>query len=111
MVELEASPLRPVVCTPPRASPPLPGSTALAYEPDVAVVLNDKMHVSSKAHLACDATRVEELRRRVVLSVEKNPDGISRVDHEFGKDFANYRFDPQGAWATKRLWTEGSVDE
>ena len=87
------------------------GSTALAYEADVALVLNAKMAVVSKAHLAYDTTRAAEFRRQVVFSVEKNRNGAAGVDLEFRKDFANYRFHPSGSSVMERLWEEGTVEE
>jgi len=87
------------------------GSTALAYEADAAVILNDKIAVVAKAHLAYDTTRAEEFRRRVVFSVEKNRNGPSDVELEFERDFANYRFNPTGRWVAERLWHEGAVDD
>jgi replicative DNA helicase len=87
------------------------GSTALAYEADAAVILNDKLAVVSKAHLVYDTTRTEDFRRRVVFSIEKNRNGPSDVELEFTKDFANFRFHPAGRWVAERLWHEGSVEE
>jgi replicative DNA helicase len=87
------------------------GSTALAYEADVALVLNDKLTVVSKAHVAYDTTRAEDFRRRVVCTIEKNRNGSADVDLEFTKDFANYRFDPDGRWVVERLWQEGTIEE
>lgn len=87
------------------------GSTALAYECDVAVILNDKLSVVSKVHLAYDTTRTDEFRRHVVFSVEKNRNGSTDVDLEFRKEFANYRFDPHGRLVTDRLWEEGTIEE
>lgn len=87
------------------------GSTALAYEPDVVIVLNDKLSIVSRVHLAYDTTRAVEFGRRVVFTIEKNRNGAVDVDLEFRKDFANYRFHPDGARVAERLWSEGSVDE
>jgi replicative DNA helicase len=87
------------------------GSTALAYEADVALVLNDKLTTVSKVHIAYDTTRIEEFRRQVVFSVEKNRSGSADVDLEFRKDFAHYRFDPSGTWVKERLWEEGALEE
>jgi replicative DNA helicase len=87
------------------------GSTALAYEADAAVILNDKMAVVARAHLAYDTTRADEFRRQVVFSVEKNRNGPSDVELEFAKDFANFRFRPAGRWVAERLWHEGSIEE
>ncbi|MGH9156216.1 MAG: DnaB-like helicase C-terminal domain-containing protein [Acidimicrobiales bacterium] len=87
------------------------GSTALAYEADVAMVLNNKIDVVSKVHLAYDLTRAAEFRRYVVFSVEKNRNGAAGIDLEFSSDFAHYRFEPSGRWVAERLWEEGTVEE
>jgi replicative DNA helicase len=84
------------------------GSTALAYEADAIVVLNEKISVVSRAHLAYSPTRAEEFDRQVVFSVEKNRNGSADIDVEFEKDFPHYRFHPRGRWVAERLWTEGS---
>jgi replicative DNA helicase len=86
------------------------GSAALAYEADAVVVLNDKLDVVSKAHVAYSTNRIEEFRREVVFSVEKNRSGVSDVDLEFAKDFGHYRFDPLGSWVAERLWRENSIE-
>ena len=86
------------------------GSTALAYEADGVVVLNEKLAVVSRAHAAYSPTRIEEFRSQVVFSVEKNRSGAADVDLEFAKDFAHYRFDPKGTWVADRFWTEGSIE-
>lgn len=86
------------------------GSTALAYEADAVVVLNEKLDVVSKAHVAYSTNRIDEFRRQVVFSVEKNRNGVADIDLEFTKDFGFYRFDPQGAWVADRLWSETSVE-
>jgi replicative DNA helicase len=86
------------------------GSTALAYESDAVVVLNEKLAVVSKAHLAYSPTRAEEFHRQVVFSVEKNRNGSSDIHLEYEKDFGHYRFHPRGRWVAERLWTEGSVE-
>jgi len=87
------------------------GSTALAYEADVVVVLNEKMSIVSRLHLAYDSTRAPEFRDQVVFSIEKNRNGLADVHLEFRKDFANHRFDPSGRWVSERLWDEGSPEE
>jgi replicative DNA helicase len=86
------------------------GSASLAYEADAVVVLNDKLDVVSKAHIAYSPTRIDEFRRQVVFSIEKNRNGMSDIDLEFVKEFGSYRFDPQGAWVAERLWHENSVE-
>jgi replicative DNA helicase len=82
------------------------GSTALSYEADAVVVLNEKMSVVATAHRAFAGVRAEEFRRTVVFSVEKNRNGAAGIDLEFTKDFAHYRFDPNGTWAVDQLVSE-----
>jgi replicative DNA helicase len=80
----------------------LRGSSALAYECDVALILNDKHSAVARAHLAYDTVRAETFKQLVVFSVEKNRGGPAMVDLEFRKDFLHYRFDPQGSYMAER---------
>jgi len=86
------------------------GSAALAYEADAIVMLNEKLAIVSKAHVAYTLNRAEEFDHQVVFSVEKNRNGDAGIDLEFEKDFSHYRFDPRGAWVAERLWREGSLE-
>jgi replicative DNA helicase len=86
------------------------GSSTPAYEADVGVVLNDKLDIVSKVHLAYDTTRAATFRSLVVFTVEKNRRGEAGVDLEFRKDFAHYRFDPVGGRVMEQLWEEGSIE-
>lgn len=86
------------------------GSAALAYEADAIVVLNDKLDIVSRAHVAYSTTRVDEFRRQVVFSIEKNRNGENGIELEFVKDFSHYRFDPRGTWVAEHLWSEGSLE-
>ncbi len=84
----------------------LRGSSALAYEADVAIILNDKSQAVSKVHLAYDPVRAEEFTRQVVFSVEKNRGGPALLDLEFRKDFEHFRFEPVGGHVAERLVDE-----
>ena len=86
------------------------GSTALAYESDAVVVLNEKLAIVSRAHVAYSPNRADEFHHQIVFSVEKNRNGTPDVHLEFEKDFANYRFYPRGRWVAERLWSEGSIE-
>ncbi len=84
----------------------LRGSSALAYEADTVLVLNEKYdvvarhpHVNSKGH-------VETLKKMAVLTVEKNRSGRSGVDMEFLKRFDQCRFDPVGRQVAEQLVDE-----
>jgi replicative DNA helicase len=79
------------------------GSSALAYEADVVVVLNDKAVAVSKSHLAFDPVRAEQFRQMLVYSIEKHRSGPSDLDMEFVKDFGHYRVLPQGSFLTEKL--------
>ena len=80
----------------------LRGSSALAYECDVALVLNDKHSAVARSHLAYDTVRAETFKQQVVFSVEKNRGGPAMVDLEFRKDFLHYRFEPRGSYMAER---------
>jgi len=84
----------------------LRGSSALAYEADVGIILNNKFDCVSKVHLAYDPVRAETFKDFTVFSLEKNRGGPNLVDIEFRKDFAYYRFEPQGGMVNEKLVDE-----
>jgi replicative DNA helicase len=89
----------------------LRGSSAIAYEADIVIILNEKFDIVSKAHLAYDPTRVEGYKAVSVLSLEKNRGGPAKVDLEFKKDFEHYRYQPTGGFVSERLIDERLVTE
>ena len=89
----------------------LRGSSALAYESDVIILLNDKHKIVSKVHLAYDSVRAAQYQHTVIFSVEKNRHGTAMVDMEFRKDFSRYRFDPRGGFPSERLVDERLNEE
>lgn len=74
----------------------LRGSTALAYEADVALLLNEKFDVVARQHLMFGTSDVERFHDWVVCTIEKNRNGVKGVELEFEKQFAHSRFDPRG---------------
>jgi replicative DNA helicase len=88
----------------------LRGSSAIAFESDVVVMLNDKLKAVSKIHLAYDAVRARSFRDWVVFSIEKNRGGPNLIDLEFQKDFAHFRFVPEGGVVAEKLVSE-RIDE
>lgn len=84
----------------------LRGSSALAFEADVIVLLNEKLKSVSRVHLAYDSTAEKRFRDQVIFSIEKNRGGPSLIDLEFTKDFAHFRFDPRGGVVMERLVSE-----
>lgn len=81
----------------------LRGSSALAYEADVVIMINDKYRAVSSVHTAYDPVRAELFREQVVVTIEKNRDGEAPIDLEFSKDFEHYRFDTTGGFVGERL--------
>ncbi len=84
----------------------LRGSSALAYESDVVLVLSDKADIVSREHLVHDLTSHERFRQWTVVTVEKNRHGEDHVELEFQKDFAHGRFVPVGQDVQERLIEE-----
>lgn len=88
----------------------LRGSSAVAFEADVVIMLNDKHRAVSKVHLSYDSVGAQRFRDWVVWSIEKNRGGPTLVDMEFQKDFAHFRFDPEGGFVSERL-ADDRVDD
>ena len=84
----------------------LRGSTALAYEADVALMLNDKYDVVARNHLMYGGSEVERFHDWVVCSIEKNRNGVAGGDLEFEKDFGHGRFEPDGRVVLEMLANE-----
>ena len=81
----------------------LRGSTALAYEADVALLLNDKYAIVARHHLMYGTTNAEHYRQWAVCSVEKNRSGRGGVDLEFRKRFEHGHFEPMGGHVSEQL--------
>ena len=84
----------------------LRGSSALAHEADVALIMNDKFDVVARHHLMYNLTNAETYREWVVISIEKNRNGVDSVDLEFRKRFEHSRFDSDGASVVEQLIDE-----
>jgi replicative DNA helicase len=84
----------------------LRGSSALAYEADVVLMLNDKYDVVARHHLVYDIANAERFRGWVVISIEKNRSGLDGIDLEFKKVFEQARFDTEGAPVAEQLLDE-----
>jgi replicative DNA helicase len=84
----------------------LRGSSALAYEADVVLMVNDKYDVVARHHLVYDVGNAERFRAFVVLTIEKNRSGLDRIDMEFRKEFEQGRFDTEGKIVAEQLTDE-----
>ena len=84
----------------------LRGSSALAYEADVVLLLNDKYDVVARHHLVYDTGNAERFRDYAVLTIEKNRSGLDKIDLEFRKRFDQGRFERTGKPVTETLIDE-----
>ena len=84
----------------------LNGAGGIGYEADLMMLLNGKFTAVSKKHTSYDLLKVEEHKRRTVLSFEKYRHGPDAIDLEFVKDFAHYRFQPSGSHVEEALIDE-----
>jgi replicative DNA helicase len=89
----------------------LRGSSSVAYEADVVILLNDKFRIVSKSQMSFSPTSVEGFRRQVVFTIEKNRNGPDGIDLEFGKQYEYLRMDPSGAYVTDRLIDDRLITE
>jgi replicative DNA helicase len=81
----------------------LRGSSALQYEADVGLTLNNKYDIVSRDHLVYDVRKGETMRNWVVVSVEKNRAGRTGVNMEFALDAAHFHIVPTGRFVRDRL--------
>lgn len=81
----------------------LRGSSALQYEADVGIVLNNKFDIVSREHLVYNVSSAEAMRGWVVMSVEKNRAGRTAVDMEYMLDAAHFRIVNKGQYVHDRL--------
>ncbi|HET7688930.1 MAG TPA: DnaB-like helicase C-terminal domain-containing protein [Nocardioidaceae bacterium] len=82
------------------------GTSALGYEADTILVLNNKADIVARHHLVYNLQNVDEYQRWAVMSIEKNRNGLAGIDMEFRKMFEQSRYDTNG-----RLTTEQLLDE
>jgi replicative DNA helicase len=81
----------------------LRGDTALAYEADVVLIMNDKHRAVARHHVVYHPGVAEGFRNWVVFSLEKNRGGVDGVDFELRKRFAYACFDPAGGFLSEQL--------
>jgi replicative DNA helicase len=84
----------------------LRGTSSLAYEADVVLILSDKVDVVSREHLVYDLGNVQRFREWSVVTFEKNRHGRANVELEFTKDFEHGRFHTEGQLVAERLIDE-----
>ncbi len=84
----------------------LRGSSALAYEADTVLILNNKYDVVARHHLVYDIGNAERFKHWAVLTIEKNRNGQDQIDLEFKKRFDQSRFENTGQLVAEQLVDE-----
>src|SRR5215470_19407465 len=72
----------------------LRGSSALDYESDIAIILNNKYQILAKDHVAFNPYTAKQFRDWVVFTVEKNRAGRAMSDMEFELHAQHFAFNP-----------------
>jgi len=84
----------------------LRGSSALAYEADLVLILSSKENIVAREHLVYDLGSLKRFGRYAVVTVEKNRSGLGQVELEVQKDFEHGRFYPHAQVVVERLIEE-----
>ena len=84
----------------------LRGSSALNYEADVILILNEKYNIVAKVNIEFNPYQAQRFRDWTILSVEKNRSGRDAVDLEFEKHFEYSCFDANGRNVQEKLIEE-----
>jgi replicative DNA helicase len=84
----------------------LRGSSAINYEADIIVILNEKYQIVAKVNIEFNPHQAQRFRDWVVATVEKNRAGMNAVDLEYQKYFEYSCFDPNGRTVMEKLIEE-----
>lgn len=81
----------------------LRGSSALDYESDIALIMNNKYQILAKDHVAFNPYNARQYRNWVVFTVEKNRAGRAMMDIEFELHAQHFAFNPRGQKVQQQL--------
>ena len=84
----------------------LRGSSAINYEADIILILNEKYQIVAKVNIEFNPHQAQRFRDWVVATVEKNRGGTNAVDLEYQKYFEFSCFDPGGRTVMEKLIEE-----
>jgi replicative DNA helicase len=84
----------------------LRGSSALNYEADIILILNEKYQIVAKVNIEFNPYQAQRFRDWVILTVEKNRSGLDNIDLEYEKLFEFSCFDPNGRPVQEKLIEE-----
>jgi replicative DNA helicase len=89
----------------------LRGSSALDYECDIALIMNQKWRILAKKHITFNIEAAEKWKSWMVFSVEKNRAGRAEVDLEFEMRSGYFCFNPNGGIVEQTLIDEKVIAE
>ncbi|GAB1421134.1 hypothetical protein MASR2M15_12770 [Anaerolineales bacterium] len=81
----------------------LRGSSALDYESDIAIIMNNKYQILAKDHVAFNPYNARKYRNWVVFTIEKNRAGQAMHDLEFELYAQHFAFNPRGQTVQQQL--------
>jgi replicative DNA helicase len=84
----------------------LRGSSAINYEADVILILNEKYQIVAKVNIEFNPYQAQRFRDWIIASVEKNRSGADNIDIEYHKHFEFSCFDPTGRPVQEKLIEE-----
>ncbi|HEV8516074.1 MAG TPA: DnaB-like helicase C-terminal domain-containing protein [Candidatus Limnocylindrales bacterium] len=84
----------------------LRGSSAINYEADIILILNEKYHIVAKVNIEFNPYQAQRFRDWIIATVEKNRGGQDNVDLEYEKHFEFSCFDPNGRTVSEKLIEE-----
>jgi replicative DNA helicase len=84
----------------------LRGSSAINYEADIILILNEKYQIVAKVNIEFNPYQAQRFRDWVVCTVEKNRGGQNAVDLEYQKHFEFSCFDANGRTVQEKLIEE-----
>jgi replicative DNA helicase len=84
----------------------LRGSSAINYEADIILILNEKYNIVAKVNIEFNPYQAQRFRDWIIASIEKNRAGVDNLDIEFHKEFEYSCFDPSGRPVQEKLIEE-----
>jgi replicative DNA helicase len=88
----------------------LRGSSALDYECDIALIMNNKFNILSKDHMAFNPYQARQFREWVIFTIEKNRAGRAMIDVEFKLEAPFFAFNPVGQTVQQALIDEKIIE-
>ena len=88
----------------------LRGSSALDYECDIALIMNNKFKILSKDHVSFNPYQARQYREWVVFTIEKNRAGRAFIDIEFQLHAPFFAFAPHGQLVQQQLIDEKIIE-